>query len=588
MSDGRGEPDPRGREAQGVGSRGSSEPTPAIGQVWNYMRFTASVPERLLRASSAMIGGALTESSNLLVPHSFKSSQSYSIFVQQMLDFMTHNVGGVERDEATPSTTDVEYYVARKTIGNFVELAGLATLHISPLTILAIMSDVAYGSQAYLRELGQELKDEGVLPQESTIDHANDLLVAIQQASGTTAQAFDLPPVSLDGLKETIQDTTRAVQAIDPSKLYPQAEIDKLWSEMKDVAQREQVSLFEVGGAVSLFTLDRVTDASVGTLTAVKVAGKMLERDVFTHYAAAIEVMQKEGLYQVIAETSAPYREAVWNNFSGTKSTVTEDLLAGRWVGRVWDSMGGWLQAEQSAAGSAATESSATEAQGGTEGHLSVPPDLSIRIQPDVSDLRIAYFSVELPSELANASSMEEIDDADGGDARRKAIRDLLRQGGFRPAGRNKPAQEYLLGVLRRDGELPRIHPAVDVLNQVSVSCGLPISMLAMSQATERWKIRYGSEAESYTFNSAGQSLDLTGLIVICEDKSSLPLGSPIKDSMRGKLKPDDCHVGACFYASAAHLDDHELRRYAAGMVERLRSELSATVGPVQLACSED
>ena len=53
-----------------------------------------------------------------------------------------------------PSTTaEVNHYVTRKAVGNFVDMASLATLHVSPLMLLAAVSDLAYGSQVYLKEL---------------------------------------------------------------------------------------------------------------------------------------------------------------------------------------------------------------------------------------------------------------------------------------------------------------------------------------------------------------------------------------------------------------------------------------------------
>ena len=69
-------------------ANGSDEP-PTVNQVWDYLMFGTTVPERLFRSTTAMIGGVLKESSQLLVPQAFRTSKSYSIFVQQMLDFMT-------------------------------------------------------------------------------------------------------------------------------------------------------------------------------------------------------------------------------------------------------------------------------------------------------------------------------------------------------------------------------------------------------------------------------------------------------------------------------------------------------------------
>src|SRR5687768_15672382 len=49
-----------------------------------------------------------------------------------------------------------------------------------------------------------------------------------------------------------------------------------------------------------------------------------------------------------------------------------------------------------------------------------------------------------------------------GGEPRREAVRKMLRAGGFKPAGRNKPAQEYLLRTVTENGSLPSILNAVD------------------------------------------------------------------------------------------------------------------------------
>jgi hypothetical protein len=57
----------------------------------------------------------------------------------------------------------VEDYVARKTLGNFIDLAGFATLHFLPIPVLAVISDVGYGSGTYLKELARDLKHQGVI-----------------------------------------------------------------------------------------------------------------------------------------------------------------------------------------------------------------------------------------------------------------------------------------------------------------------------------------------------------------------------------------------------------------------------------------
>ena len=60
------------------------------------------------------------------------------------------------------------------------------------------------------------------------------------------------------------------------------------------------------------------------------------------------------------------------------------------------------------------------------------------------------------------------------------AVRDLLRVGGYKPAGRGKPASEYLAQSAER-GEFPRISHIVDALNLVSLESRLPISLKVSS-----------------------------------------------------------------------------------------------------------
>src|SRR4051812_17159559 len=52
-------------------------------------------------------------------------------------------------------------------------------------------------------------------------------------------------------------------------------------------------------------------------------------------------------------------------------------------------------------------------------------------------------------------------------DGVRDAVRVMLRHGGFKPAGRSKPASEYLIRAVT-DGALASINVAVDVCNIVS------------------------------------------------------------------------------------------------------------------------
>lgn len=315
-----------------------AEPAAAEGRLFQQLLFAVSLPERALRSTSAIVGGTIQEASIYLVPKAFRSSRSYTVFIQQSLDLLLEHVGNVERPVpagTVPATQ--EGILARKTVGSFLDFAGLATLHLSPLILLALVSDIAYGSSTYLKELSEELKEAGVISEETTIDHAADLLEAVRNASTVSSQVFDVPPLSVDGMKETIAQTAEAVRQVDPAKILPQAELNQMWNSIREISNREGLSPFEVSSTLALYSLNKVGTFGQGALSSARVAGNLFDRHIFDHYRNGLEIIRSRGLLTLFAESYRPYVDAVWTNFSSSKSTITEDLLTGRLVGKAWN-----------------------------------------------------------------------------------------------------------------------------------------------------------------------------------------------------------------------------------------------------------
>ncbi len=318
-------------------------PDPGYGSVRDFLLYSLSIPERTLRSATSVVGGTLRESAALLVPQAFQSSKTYSIFVTQMLDFLVEDVGGVQREPKEGESVKVENFVARKAVGNFVELAGLATLHLSPMTVLAIVSDVAYGSQVYLKELAGELREAGVIDENSTIEKLDDFLEAVSAASGTTASAFDTPPLSVEGLRQTIEETRKAVSRVDPRSVIPESEIRQLWNDIHEIASQNGVDPLAVSSAMTFYSLNKLGAAGLGALSTVRAAGNIFNRTILNHYVGALEDIRRKGLYGSLAESSKPYLDAVWRNFSSQQTTITEEVVSGRLLSRVWRSGSDWL-----------------------------------------------------------------------------------------------------------------------------------------------------------------------------------------------------------------------------------------------------
>lgn len=321
------------------------------------LMYSVTLPERTARSASALVGGLVNESAARLIPAVFRSSRSYSTFVGQALDMMVHDVGGVAKADPESDNEDQDAKLAQKAVGGLLDVAGAATLHLSPMTVLAVFSDIAYGSGVYLKKLSEELKREGVIAEDSSIDHVSDLIDALQQTSVKAADALDTPPINVAGITETVSQLRDEISKADPRKLIPQSEIARMWSEMEDVADQANVGLWDVSTTMTMYAMNRVSVTTRGALSTVSVAGSLMDEHIVRHYAGALTEIRQRGFYATLSESSAPYLEAVWQNFDGDRETLTEELLSGRLIGKAWTSVRGWFAPAAPTEEKASTES---------------------------------------------------------------------------------------------------------------------------------------------------------------------------------------------------------------------------------------
>lgn len=121
-------------------------------------------------------------------------------------------------------------------------------------------------------------------------------------------------------------------------------------------------------------------------------------------------------------------------------------------------------------------------------------------------------------------------------DGIRAAVRQLLRQGGFKPTGRSKPSSEYLLKAVA-DGRLASINLAVDACNVASLHSGLPISVVDLDRARAPFRVGIALAGATYVFNASGQVIDLGGLL--CLFDADGPCANAVKDAQRTKTGPE-------------------------------------------------
>jgi len=335
-------------ETQVATGSGTNDPESSESHLSRFLLYTVSLPERVVRSTVGVTAGAAKEATHALIPQAFQSSKTYELVVVNSLKFLVENVGGVECQHAAGEPPPVDHFLARKAVGNFVDLAGVATLHLSPIWVFAVVSDVAYGSKTYVRELAAELHERGLIKDTSSIDRVDDLLAAIQTTTAETASLISTPPLSVEQLKLTIERTRSAIAAADDAAFPSQQELEAHWHEMQTISAKEGVSLLGVSGALTLHMLGKVEAVAQGSLVCVEVAGGLLNRNIVDHYVDGLRTIRQRGFYHVVRSSATPYTAAVWRNFSAQHETLTTQVVTGRLFRKLWSSAGVLLRRRSS------------------------------------------------------------------------------------------------------------------------------------------------------------------------------------------------------------------------------------------------
>jgi hypothetical protein len=322
----------------------------AFSSLQRLLNYSATLPETL-RSAGAYASELVRESANWIVPSAFRNSHSYSVFVQQMLDYLSKDLAGAWRGEAgqKPDSDRSEselqeeqweqIFLARKTVGGLLDMTALATFHVSPLTVLAVYSEMAYGSHTIIQLLGQRLKERGIIPEKTAIEDSNSLLAALEKAAGIAAKMFDQPPLSIQGLRHTIEETKATVVQVKPERLLSFSEIDQLWRQMELAARDQQASIWDVSATISIVALNNIQSVEEGGAVSLEIAGSMYQEQIIDHYWEGLRAIERHGLLATLSRASQPYVEAVWTNYAVDRKTWTEQLMSGELIKWGWSQL---------------------------------------------------------------------------------------------------------------------------------------------------------------------------------------------------------------------------------------------------------
>jgi hypothetical protein len=246
------------------------------------------------------------ESAQVLLPRFVRRSRLYEATAKNALRIAIEAVGRVEPPE--PPQVSAQEITKRKAAGNVVELGSIAAFGFSPLWLLAAASDVVHGSRVYLASFVDELKRAGVLAEEREIGSVDELLEALENASGRTARLIDVPPLELAELRSTLGELRR-----DASGLPGPGELASLYRGLRAEAARERGTLLEVSVGMGLAFL----------LSAKTIANEHLAVPYREDWAP----LRHEGFAAYARRVAGPYARAVGGHFDPQRPSWTERLL---------------------------------------------------------------------------------------------------------------------------------------------------------------------------------------------------------------------------------------------------------------------
>ena len=274
--------------------------------------FAASLPERVVRSTAAILGGTVHETAQLLLPRLARRSRLYEASAKNLLRILIEGVGSVE--PVTPTTPDPnapppKELALRKGAGNVVELGSIAAFGFSPLWILAAVADLTHGSRVYLHALTDDLKASGVIRDDVDVSSVDDLLGILEGTSGRTARLIDIPPVELAGLRTTLRELRE-----EATDLPSQEQVRRLYDGLRWTAAAEDRSLLEVSQGVGMAFV-----TSARTLS---------DRHVNVPYREDWKPLRDEGFAAYARRVSRPYGEAAASHFDPERQSYTERVLS--------------------------------------------------------------------------------------------------------------------------------------------------------------------------------------------------------------------------------------------------------------------
>jgi len=302
----------------------------------HLLAWLLSVPERILRWVAGLLGSCL-RTLTWIVPRQIRDGRFYKTAVERQIKMLTDDVGQAALFKDQPELSARS--AARLGVGGAIDNLLILSLHASPVWVLLAATDVCKGAQSFVSEIGEELKDAGVMDADSRLDNVDDVLKGLSRLSERMADTVDMPPISLDEMKSTVSNLKDELGDVVGSGINV-ADVEGLINDVRSTASETDRSLLQTTAAVATGTLHTtgnvIVGAAIGTTATLRFVGRNLS-DTLSDYGRSAQRIRRLGFYGSIRSFLRPHTRTSSKLFAFGFVTYTELLLSGwRWSKAEW------------------------------------------------------------------------------------------------------------------------------------------------------------------------------------------------------------------------------------------------------------
>ena len=292
--------------------------------------YLLSLPERAIRSALGLSAGLLREVGEVVLPRGVRSSQLYRSLVDVTLRYVIEQIGGA-KGVYPAEQPQLDDFLARRGAGNAIELLGIIAFRVSPVWVLAAMADLSGLGRRLIPEIAEALKAQGLLEKDTQFYSVDQLLDGLERTSSRLAEAFNTPPLDVDGLRKEWAAIRGEARGLKPIGLPSPEAIANQWEKLKQESARQGRSVFETSSAMAISAVRALPDKARWLSASARVgaahAGKLLSAAILEHYDQTLNELREVGYLTYAKRQLSPYVRACGDLFSPRRQTLTQRLL---------------------------------------------------------------------------------------------------------------------------------------------------------------------------------------------------------------------------------------------------------------------